>query len=66
MYGGCGAEFAIVDLLDKDHLPLLLLAWPRRPGSLRVLMPNEKYYDRYDSSDSYIQGEYDDDELYED
>ena len=63
--GGCGSEFAIVDLMDKDQLPLLLLAWPGRPGSLRVLMPNEKYYDRYDSAGAYIPEEYDDDELYD-
>ena len=57
VHGGCGSEFAIVDLLDKNELPLLLLAWQGRPGSLRVLMPNEKYYDRYDENSSYIQSE---------
>ena len=66
--GGCGSEFAIVDLLDKNELPLLLLAWSQRPGSLRILMPNEKYYDRYDNASNYIESEeeWDDDELYED
>lgn len=63
--GGCGSEFAIVDLMDKSELPLLLLAWPRSPGSLRVLMPNERYYDSYDRSGFYIPEEHDDD-LYED
>lgn len=63
IHGGCGAEFAIVDLMDKNHLPLLMLAWPKYPGSLRVLMPNEKYYDRYDEAGSYIEEEYDEDNL---
>lgn len=68
VHGSCGSEFVIVDLLDKEQLSLLMLAWPLRPGSLRVLMPNEKYYDRYDDSSSYIRSEeeWDDDELYED
>lgn len=59
VHGGCGTEFVIFDLFDKEQLPLLLLAWPLQPGSLRVLMPNEKYYDRYDDKDAYINSEED-------
>jgi hypothetical protein len=50
LYGSCSSEFYLVDLFNKDDLPMLLLAWPGRPGEIRVLMPNEDYYKLYDST----------------
>lgn len=49
-FGSCGSEFYMVDLFNKDDYPMLLLAWPGRPGEIRVLMPNEDYYQLYDRS----------------
>jgi hypothetical protein len=66
LYGSCGSEFWIVDLFDKNDYPLLLLAWQGRPEGIRVLMPNEAYYNLYDThaSDSINIDAWED--LYED
>jgi hypothetical protein len=50
IYGSCSTEYFIVDLFNKDDLPMLLLAWPGKPNEIRVLMPNEDYYKLYDST----------------
>lgn len=50
LYGTCSSEFYITDLFNKEDLPMLLLAWPGKPGEVRVLMPNEDYYKLYDST----------------
>ena len=50
LYGSCSSEFFLVDLFDKEDLPMLLLAWPGKPNEIRVLMPNEDYYKLYDSA----------------
>jgi hypothetical protein len=65
-YGSCGSEFYMVDLFNKDDYPMLLLAWQGRPGEVRVLMPNEAYYDLYDRNEDEINIDAWEDELYED
>jgi hypothetical protein len=47
-HGRCGSEFYMVDLFNKDDYPMLLLAWPGKPYEIRVLMPNEDYFQLYD------------------
>ena len=66
IYGSCSTEFFLVDLFNKEDLPMLLLAWPGKPNEIRVLMPNEDYYKLYDSTteNSIDLDEYED--LYED
>lgn len=66
IYGSCSTEFFLVDLFNKDDLPMLLLAWPGKPNEIRVLMPNEDYYKLYDDTtkDSIDLDDYED--LYED
>lgn len=54
--GGCGSDFVICDLLDKDEV---LLAAIKYPGKFRILKPNEPYYQKYDRDASHI---YEDDE----
>ena len=67
LYGSCGSEFWIVDLFNKDDYPMLLLAWQGRPEGIRILMPNEAYYDLYDSRvGTEINLDEYEDELYED
>jgi hypothetical protein len=65
LYGRCGSEFFMVDLFNKDDLPMLILAWPGKPWEIRAIMPNEAYYDLYDSrvSDAINIDDYED--LYE-
>jgi hypothetical protein len=45
IYGGCGSQFTVCDILDKNDMMILSLKYP---GQFRVLMPNEDYYRAYD------------------
>lgn len=54
--GGCGTSFVVCDLLDKEEVTFALLKYP---NAFRILMPNEYYYQAYDSKESYIESEYD-------
>jgi hypothetical protein len=67
-YGSCSTTYYVVDLFNKDDLPMLLLGWSKPHNAIRVLMPNEEYYKLYDSTtkDSINIDEEDWAELYED
>jgi hypothetical protein len=45
MYGGCGSQFTVCDILDKHDMMMLSLKYP---GQFRVLAPNEEYYKAFD------------------
>jgi len=49
--GDCGSSFIICDLLDKNEA---LLAAIKYAGRLRILSPNEKYYQQYEQKCDYI------------
>ncbi len=59
MYGGCGTNFTVCDILDKHDMMLLSLKYP---GQFRVLAPNEEYYKAFDDKDLWkkLQQEADD------
>jgi len=56
--GGCGSSFVICDLLDKNEA---LIAALKYAGQFRLLVPNEKYYFDYATTDEIY--EYDDEEF---
>lgn len=45
IYGGCGSQFTVCDILDKNDMMILSLKYP---GQFRVLAANEEYYKAYD------------------
>ncbi len=48
MYGGCGTQFTVCDILDKNDMIILSLKYP---GQFRVLQANEEYYKAFDDKD---------------
>ena len=52
----CSTAFVICDLLNKADLTMIML----RFGTLRVLKPNEYYYQEYDGKDTKIKVDYGD------
>ena len=57
--GSCGTSFVICDILKKEQMTLLALKYAKQ---FRILMPNETYYQFYDSREKYIEEMYEDDE----
>ena len=57
--GGCGSSFVICDLLDKDEA---LIAALKYAGQFRMLVPNERYYFDYATTDVIYE---EDDDYYE-
>lgn len=55
--GGCGTSFVVCDLLKKEEATFAALKY-----QFRVLMPNETYYQFYDSKEKWIEEIYEDDE----
>lgn len=58
--GGCGTEFIICDLLDKNQA---LMAALKYSGKFRILSPNERYYFDYETEeiiDENIEDDYED------
>ena len=53
--GSCGTSYVVCDLLNKTEATFAALKY-----KFRILMPNETYYQFYDSKEKYI------DEIYED
>ena len=53
--GSCGTSYVVCDLLKKEEATFAALKY-----KFRILMPNETYYQFYDSKEKYI------DEIYED
>lgn len=47
--GGCGTHWVVCDLLDKSEATFAALKY-----NFRILMPNEVYYQAYDSKSKYI------------
>ena len=47
--GACGSSYVICDLLKKEEATFAALKY-----QFRILMPNETYYQLYDSKDKYI------------
>ena len=59
--GACSTSFVICDILKKEDMTFFGLKYA---GQFRILMPNEGYYQFYDSKEKYMYEEYDDDEEY--
>ncbi len=59
--GACTTSFVICDILKKEDMTFFGLKYA---GQFRILMPNEGYYQAYDSKEKYIyeEDEYEDDE----
>ena len=57
--GGCGTTWYIVDIPSKKHFLLLQVAIP----GIRILMPNEDYYKKYDQTSSDTDCLEDDDDI---
>jgi hypothetical protein len=55
--GSCGTSYVVCDLLKKEEATFAALKY-----RFRVLMPNETYYQFYDSKEKYIEEIYEDDE----
>ena len=55
--GGCGTSFVVCDLLKKEEATFAALKY-----QFRVLMPNETYYQFYDSKEKWIEEIYEDNE----
>jgi hypothetical protein len=55
--GGCGTSFVVCDLLKKEEATFAALKY-----QFRVLMPNETYYQFYDSKEKWIEEIYEDDD----
>ncbi len=55
--GSCGTSYVVCDLLKKEEATFAALKY-----QFRVLMPNETYYQFYDSKEKYIEEIYEDDE----
>lgn len=60
--GACTTSFVICDILKKEEMTLLALKYANQ---FRILMPNEGYYQAYDSKEKWIEEIYEDDD-YED
>ena len=54
--GACSTPFVICDLLNESDITLIMLKF----GSLRVLKPNEGYYQAYDDKGKHIPVDYGD------
>lgn len=54
--GGCGTHWVVCDLLDKSEATVAALKY-----RFRVLMPNEVYYQAYDSKSKYIEEQFNED-----
>lgn len=52
IYGGCGSSFIVCDLLDKNEY---LVATLKYGSKFRVMKPNERYYQDYESSAEWIE-----------
>ena len=61
--GGCGSDFIICDLLDKNEV---LIASLKYTSKFRILKPNEPYYRDYETNKSHIAERYDEDDDSED
>lgn len=61
--GGCGTSFVICDLLDKNEA---LLAALKYAGQFRLLVPNERYYFDYATTDDIMEYDYDEEDYRED
>lgn len=61
--GGCGSSFVICDLLDKNEA---LLAALKYAGQFRLLVPNERYYFDYATTDDIMEYDYDEEDYRED
>ncbi len=57
--GACTTSFVICDILKKEDMTFLGLKYANQ---FRILMPNEGYYQSYDSKEKYIYEAYEDDE----
>lgn len=55
--GSCGTSYVVCDLLKKEESTFAALKY-----RFRILMPNETYYQFYDSKEKYIEEIYEDDE----
>lgn len=55
--GGCGTSYVVCDMLDKEEVTFALLKY-----NFRILMPNESYYQQYDSKSKYIEEIFEDDD----
>lgn len=55
--GSCGTSYVVCDLLIPEEVTLAALKY-----RFRILMPNESYYQSYDSKDKYIEEIYEDDD----
>lgn len=61
--GGCGSAFVICDIADDNEL---LMAALKYAGQFRKLVPNERYYFDYETSNDiweYEEDDYDDDDI---
>ena len=52
----CSTSFIVCDLLNKADLTMIMLKY----GKLRILKPNEYYYQEYDGKDAKIKVDYGD------
>ena len=57
--GACGTSYQICDILNKEEMTMLALKYA---GKFRVLMPNETYYQFYDSKEKFMYELYEEDE----
>jgi len=57
--GACSTSFVICDILKKEDMTFFGLKYA---GQFRILMPNEGYYQFYDSKEKWIEDIYEDDE----
>ena len=55
--GSCGTSYVVCDLLKKEEATFAALKY-----RFRVLMPNETYYQFYDSKEKYIEEIYEDED----
>lgn len=55
--GSCGTSYVVCDLLKKEEATFAALKY-----HFRVLMPNETYYQFYDSKEKWIEEIYEEDE----
>lgn len=57
--GACTTSFVMCDILKKEDMTLMGLKYA---GQFRILMPNEGYYQAYDSKEQYVYEAYEDDD----
>jgi hypothetical protein len=57
--GACSSEFVVCDILDKSEMTMLAL---KHANEFRILMPNEHYFQEYDSKSTYINADYSDED----